>query len=86
MLLGGKQLYVFACSQDVALNGPIMWTQTAFHGMLSQIAFVTVEGIPNLEIQSIKNVCETDSAVILVNGKASGQGVKWSSLYTLACK
>ena len=34
LLLGGKQLYVIVCSQNVALNGAIMWTQTAFHGLL----------------------------------------------------
>ena len=37
-----------------------------------------VEGIPNLEIQPFTNACETDSAVILVSGKASGQCVKRS--------
>ena len=31
-VIGGKQLYVFAYSQEVALNDPTMWTQTASHG------------------------------------------------------
>ena len=39
---------------------------------------VTVKGIPNLEIQPFKNIYETDSAVILVSGNATGQGVKLS--------
>ena len=30
--VGGKQLYVLTYTQEVALNGPIMWIQTAFHG------------------------------------------------------
>ena len=34
---------------------------------------VMFEGIPNLQIQPFTNDCETDSAVILVSGKASGQ-------------
>ena len=42
------------------------------------LSVVMVEGIPTLEIQPFTNVCETDSAVILVNGKASGQRVKRS--------
>ena len=37
---------------------------------------VIVEEILNVEIQPFTNICETNSTVILVSGKASGQRVK----------